>query len=159
MANGDLAASIGITILAGTDDKRLGYSEINRALDLIAQRIIYETVTRTSYKQLDTTNSAVTAATMQVGAGKILGNNTATISEAVSFPQAFAAVPFVVAVPSGAKATGAFAPGGISSISGADLEVLSISTTGFTVNMRSNTSTFSSAFDIYYHWFAFGVLA
>lgn len=40
MANGDLAASIGIPTVAATDDKRLGYDEINRALDVIAGHII-----------------------------------------------------------------------------------------------------------------------
>lgn len=40
MANGDLAASIGIPTVAGTADKRLGYDEINRALDVIAAHLI-----------------------------------------------------------------------------------------------------------------------
>lgn len=37
---GELAASIGIPTVSATDDKRLGYDEINRALDVIAGHLI-----------------------------------------------------------------------------------------------------------------------
>lgn len=38
MANGDAAASAGMAVLIGTEDRRLGYDEINRTRDYIALR-------------------------------------------------------------------------------------------------------------------------
>lgn len=69
MANGDIAASIGIPTLAATDDKRDGWDEINRALDVIAQHIISGTHPA----------SAITSGTLPVTRG---GTGAATTASA-----------------------------------------------------------------------------
>jgi len=39
MANGDAAAALGWALVAGTSDKRLGYDEMNRIMDLLANHV------------------------------------------------------------------------------------------------------------------------
>jgi hypothetical protein len=38
VANGDKAAALGWTVVAGTDDRRVGYDDINYAMDRTAEQ-------------------------------------------------------------------------------------------------------------------------
>lgn len=110
------------------------------------------------HRQLDSTNSTLVPL-VQSGIGKITGNATGAVSEAVTFPAAFATgtVPVVVASYIGSRATGAFnatsltASGGIPAGAGAP------SNTGFTLGLNLPSGSFSSSFDYYYSWIAIGV--
>lgn len=108
------------------------------------------------------TDSAVTGLTVQFGWGQRVGNGTASMSEAVTFDDAFSSAPIVIIGQLGAKSTtAATAIGGISSpdsVSGNNLAG-DITTTGFNVFFRKPSGTYSATNYYGYSWIAFGVAA
>lgn len=117
----------------------------------------YDTNRVPTNRQTDTTNAVVNTIT-QFGSGKIVGNNGAFISEAVTFPVAFAATPTVIVTPQGSRATGAFNETGL--VGGAVAGATSAkSSSGFTAIIIAPGAVMASTNDWYYNWVAIGVLA
>lgn len=109
--------------------------------------------------QQDTTNSAKTNLRMQMGIGRIAGVSATEIAEAVTFPVAFSARPFVLANAIGfVGAGGSFAPASIDgSWAGQHANANAPTVTGFTARMRRNDgSPFGVGTDYYYSWIAIG---
>jgi hypothetical protein len=114
----------------------------------------------TTRYQLDTTNTAIISVT-QIGIGKIIGNGTTSVSEAVTFPVAFktGTIPAVVANYLGNRATGAFNAAGLTPSGGIATGSGGPSATGVTVGMTLPSGSFSASFDYYYSWIAIGEVA
>jgi len=115
-------------------------------------------VTVPARRQLDTTNDSGVFL-IQHGVGKIVGNNTATITEVVTFPTAFAVVPIVIVTTAGGRTAGSFNMTGLSSASSAIPSQSGVTTSQFDVALRAFTGTLASTTDWYYTWVAFGVAA
>jgi hypothetical protein len=113
-----------------------------------------------SHRQLDTTNDSGRFL-IQQGIGRIAGANAASVSEAVTFPVAFAAVPMVVCQHIGGRTTGAFNTTGLIEIAVPVMgQPVVPSTTGFTAKIhRTDGANLSTGFDMYYSWLAIGVAA
>lgn len=107
--------------------------------------------------QMDTTNSEVRTR-MQYGFGKIVGNNTLDISEAITFPTPFGGVPSVVASFIGFRTAGQPFNGASALSGGASAIAVSTqipSATGVTIGFRGVVNL-SSTLDWYYTWQAVG---
>jgi hypothetical protein len=109
-------------------------------------------------RQLDAANDSGRFL-IQHGVGKIVGNNTATITEVVTFPAAFAVVPMVIVTTAGGRTAGAFNMTGLSSASSAIPSQSGVTTSQFEVALRAFTGTLASTSDWYYTWMAIGVAA
>lgn len=109
-------------------------------------------------RQLDTTNDSGRFL-IQHGVGKIVGNNTATITEVVTFPVAFAVVPTVIVTTAGGRTAGSFNMTGLSSASSAIPSQSGVTTSQFEVALRAFTGTLANTTDWYYTWMAIGVAA
>jgi hypothetical protein len=104
-------------------------------------------------RQLDTTNSEAALLT-QSGIGKITGTGATSASEAVTFPEAFSAVPVVVLNYIGYRNTAAFNPLGLSQSGAIAHGALVPSTAGFTAWLGG--ATLANTIDWYYSWIAIG---
>lgn len=106
-------------------------------------------------RQLDGTNSIITGRT-QAGIGKITGNNTATISEVVTFPVPFktGTIPMVIVNYMGSRTAGAFNAAGLSSGVAAAQGVI-VSASQFTALINAGGSL-PNTLDFYYSWIAIG---
>lgn len=110
-----------------------------------------------------TTNSTITAAMrVQYGWGYIQGNDTAQISQAVTFPADFGTTPIVVCqIEAGYRTS---APGALSDAVAANEAQLivagahatAITSTGFTVYLNHVANNFTSARFYRYTWIALG---
>lgn len=105
-------------------------------------------------RQLDTANDTA-GLVVQTGIGKITGVATTTISEAVTFPVAFSAIPFIVMSYTGTRAAGAFNTTGLTAGSAIASTAGAPSTSGFTA-LLTNVSALSATSDYYYSWLALG---
>lgn len=105
-------------------------------------------------RQLDTTNSSLVPL-IQSGIGKIQGNNTTGISEAVTFPVAFSAAPVVLLNYIGYRATGAFNPIGLSFGGALAASAAQPATNQFLASIFGS-GAFSNTLDWYYSWIAIG---
>lgn len=133
------------------------YVEDDQATRIWTGSAWYNTTHVPTNRKIDNTNS-VANLIIQEGRGKITGNNTAFISEAVTFPVAFAAVPNVQVTAQGSRGAGAFNEAAL--VGGAVAGNTSAkSTTGFTANISAPGASLSSANDWYYNWIAIGVPA
>lgn len=149
MAIGDDATAAGLPVLTGAEDLRDGWIEINRTRDHVAALMLPR-------RQIDTTNSRVPVI-VQHGAGKVAGAASATVSESVFFPVAFASVPIVLISFAGTKAgaggswdlAGTGATSAMASAEGP-------STAGFTARIRHLSANLSATNDYYYTWIAIG---
>jgi len=109
--------------------------------------------------QADTTNSVKRVIT-QVGIGKIVGTNTGTTSEAVTFPIPFSSTPVVQPSSMGFRTAGAFNPVGLSTAQSVLGTAAQATTTGFNAFLYQTTGTnLTSANDWYYSWTAVGEVA
>lgn len=154
MANGDAAAAAGMDIVLETDDRRMGYDEINKTRDYIAEQAL-------RWVQLDGVDSEVRTIT-QHGIGKIAGVAAGSITEAVSFPRPFASIPVTHVDYIGGKATpAAFDPAGLIDIAPPTFgKGISPSTSGLTVIIRrADGANMSVGYDYYYSVTATGVPA
>lgn len=104
--------------------------------------------------QADTTNSLIIPK-LQAGIGKVTGTGTASISEAVVFPSAFATVPAVVLSYMGTRATGAYNPTGLTGSNTGVGASQGGSTTGFNAAL-TGVGTYAATNDYYYSWVAVG---
>jgi len=112
--------------------------------------------------QLDTTNS-VGQFLIQHGIGKITGNGTSTLSEAVTFPVAFAAstVPTVTTSALGIRPPGSFNAAGLPNTGQSVLATpQQPSNTAFNAFLYQTTGgLLGASADFYYSWIAYGVAA
>lgn len=111
-------------------------------------------------RQLDTTNTTAVQLSTQVGIGKIAGAAATLLTEAVTFPVAFATstTPIVVVQFVGAKTAGAYDPTGTATSSTVSAHSSAHTNSGFTMNIIRDTNM-SAGSDYYYSWIAFGVPA
>lgn len=107
-------------------------------------------------RQRNTTNSVI-APLIQVGTGFVTGNNTASVTKAITFPVGFktGTVPAVTTSALGFRNTGAFNDSGLS-VGAAIASAAAPSATGFTENFSAITGTLGTAFDYYFSWIAIG---
>jgi hypothetical protein len=136
-----------------SDYLNLGLESVSAAFTTIASSIFSEL-------QLDTTNSDGRFI-VQHGIGRIAGAAAAQISEAVTFPVAFASTPMIQCSHIGGRATGAFNPVGLTEVAFQTIgRGIIPSTTGFTAHIhRTDGANLSASFDYYYSWIAIGVAA
>lgn len=113
-----------------------------------------------SHVQLDTANSTARMVT-QYGMGKIVGAASASVSKTVTFPKAFASVPFITVDYIGARATGAFNVNGLTDFAPAlVLKGFGPTTTGLSATAhRTDGVNLIATWDFYFSWSATGVLA
>jgi hypothetical protein len=104
-------------------------------------------------RQLDTTDSEAALLT-QSGIGKRTGTGATSVSETVTFPEPFSAVPVVVLNYIGYRNTGVFNAVGLSQSGALDHGALAPSTTGFTAWVGG--ATLANTIDWYYSWIAIG---
>lgn len=106
--------------------------------------------------------SSVTGAVLirQNGWGQKNGDGTTSMTEAVSFPEAFTTILGVACSPLGVKAASAMSS--ITDASTTDgthhsIAPISITTSGFTANLRKGGTTFTSGTRYAYSWTAWGL--
>jgi hypothetical protein len=116
--------------------------------------ILYASKLALINQQLDTANS-LTPLMTQVGTGKITGNGTVQVSETVTFPVAFSAVPRVVISATGYRTTGAFNDNGLSGSTNWASASSKVPASFLAIQTISGT-TLSASFDYYYDWIAIG---
>lgn len=101
---------------------------------------------------------------MQMGWGQILGNNTNTISETVTFPEAFTTILGIVVSTTPANDSGTPASSftaltaDIASTNGYHARFNTPSTTGFTALVGRTTGTFVNSIYYGYSWIAWGIV-
>ena len=109
-----------------------------------------------SRRQVDTTNTEVLTI-IQYGVGKIQGGGAASLSEAITFPVAFASPPAVAPTYRGSRATGAMNDSGLSGSGVVWCAATTVTATGGNVYLTQPTGgTFSNINDYYYSWIAVG---
>lgn len=104
--------------------------------------------------QLDTTNSTGRVVT-QVGSGRILGNNTALVSEMLTFPVPFTGIPRVIVTAQGSRAVGAWNDAGLN-LGALYAAAASKSLTGVQVALSAPGATLANTVEWYYDWIAIG---
>ena len=157
-----------------SDDEELTASDLNQGFDDIIDVVnggldsTNVTLTTTSMsdapkavnRQDNTTNNTVSNQLIQTGWGFIIGNGTALLSEAVTFPVAFDSAPIVMITAGGAKATSAGAPATVDDDPTAGnccAQASNQSTTGFTAKIHGvNSYTMGSTYNFIYQWVAIG---
>lgn len=115
-------------------------------------------------RQDDTTNGAVSNQLIQTGWGWVIGGNSITATEAVTFPVAFDSAPIVIVTQHGYKAdSNPAAIGELTGVFNAQSVVLSANTvtaTGFNARVTSDTgTTIANNIRIGYTWIAIGTKA
>lgn len=108
-------------------------------------------------RQLDTTNS-YPRMKFQTGIGRITGAAALQISEAVTFPAAFSAIPVVLMSFLGSAAAGAFSPGSAVFTARVAATPSAISTSGFTAYLSRDTNNLAGPSEYYYSWVAIGAV-
>lgn len=95
-----------------------------------------------SYKvsrQDSTTNSTLSAASIQVGFGAVTGTATNSVTKTVTFPEAFTTLPIVV-VGSLGEGNPASGIGAMTGASGSYAQLSGLTTTGFTIRILNRDS-------------------
>lgn len=86
MANGDAAAAKGMTVVAGTDPRKMGYDEINKSRDYIAKEI--DDRTTADGKKVDKPTDGSTFARVEPGSSHVVGFYTLSDSTLYFRPNA-----------------------------------------------------------------------
>lgn len=120
-------------------------------------KITSEQINLSVTRQTNTTNAAVSNVRIETGVGMIVGNNTADISESVTFSTPFTSRPVVVAQFAGYGSTTFNESTLDTSWGGMTFSAQGASLTGFTARARRNDGgTASSVSGYYYTWIAIG---
>lgn len=111
---------------------------------------------RHHYQKIDNTNGTIYART-ETGFGKITGDGTVAVSEALTFPGPFSAIPAITVNYMGYRATGAFNMVGLTAASTLVCAGIIPTATGCSVYLENPTGGLLSAInDYYYSWVAIG---
>lgn len=133
--------------------------KIRLAGDLSGTAAAPTVVTHSIQRQDNTTNTTVTAAKVQAGWGFIANvTSTDAVTKTVTFPVAFTQIPIVTATQGGDNASSTTYGSGANAVEGRLLiKAYSISTTGFTVQIRTGGATNLGAGNSFFQWIAVGV--